>query len=146
MKTAIYIRTAKGNEVSTETQIEWCKSKLKPNDEYVIFSDNGYSSYDNDKPAFNEMMSAIEHDEIDTVIVYKFDRICRSIKSFYSFTDTLRRYGVTFISVIERLDSSSWNGNSFLTYLGVLSEIERKNHSERCRRGWERRKQRMEGC
>lgn len=146
MKTAIYVRSALENEVSVETQIEWCKSKLKPNDEYVVFSDNGYSSYDKENPAFNEMISAIECGEINTVIVYKFDRICRSVKSFYFFTNTLRQHDVNFISVIEHLDSSSWNGNNFLNYLCILSEIESKNHSERCRQAWARRKQRMEVC
>ena len=62
MKTAIYVRSAlKDNGISCETQIESCKKSVKPNDEYVIYSDNGYSANDKEKPAFNEMISAIKN-------------------------------------------------------------------------------------
>ena len=107
MKKAIYVRSALENELSVETQIEYCKLKLKPNDEYVVFSDNGYSSYDKEKPAFNEMMSAIERGEIDTVIIYRFNRVCRDLGSFTLFFKNLRYHNVEFISASEGLDSSN---------------------------------------
>ena len=146
MKKAIYVRSALEKEMSIETQIEYCKLKLKPNDEYVVFSDNGYSSYDKEKPAFNEMMSAIERGEIDTVIVYKFNRVCRDLGSFTLFFENLRYHNVEFISASEGLDSSNPLGETVFKCLMLFAEIERENHSERCRRGWERRKQRMEVC
>lgn len=147
MKTAIYVRSAlNDNVISYETQIEHCKTKLQHDKEYVVYSDNGYSAHDKEKPAFNEMMSAIERGEIDTVIVYKFDRICRDIHSFCFFVDTLRQHNVTLISAVEGFDSSIFLGRALTEYLFIFAEMERASHSERCRRGWERRKQRMEGC
>ena len=78
--------------------------------------------------------------------IYKFDRICRDIHSFCFFVDTLRQHNVTLISAVEGFDSSIFLGRALTEYLFIFAEMERASHSERCRRGWERRKQRMEGC
>ena len=145
MKTAIYVRSAlKDNGISCETQIESCKKSVKPNDEYVIYSDNGYSANDKEKPAFNELLSAIKNDEIGTVIVYNIDRICRDISSFCIFMNTLEKHSVTFTSACNGFSSSSSYGQAILQYLLVFAEMERVNHSERCRQGWARRKQKKE--
>lgn len=145
MKTAIYVRSAlNDNGISCEAQIKSCKKSLKPNDEYVIYSDNGYSANDKEKPAFNEMMSAIKNGEIDTVIVYNLDRICRDISSFCIFMNTLQKHNVTFTNAVDGFGSSSPYGQAILKYLLVFAEMERVNHSERCRQGWARRKQKKE--
>ena len=145
MKTAIYVRSAlKDNSLSCETQIQCCKKSLNPNDEYVIYSDNGYSANEKEKPAFNEMMSAIKSGEIGTVIVYNIDRICRDISSFCIFMNTLEKHSVTFTSACDGFSSSSLYGQVVLKYLLLFAEMERVNHSERCRQGWARRKQKKE--
>ena len=144
MKKAIYVRSALANEISIETQIAYCKTHLKPNDEYVIYSDNGYSANDKEKPAFNELMSAIEKGEIGTVIVYNIDRICRDISSFCIFMNTLEKHSVTFTSARDGFTPSSPYGQVILKYLLVFAEMERVNHSERCRQGWARRKHKKE--
>ncbi|MBP3630773.1 MAG: recombinase family protein [Clostridia bacterium] len=145
MKTAIYVRSAlNDNGISCEAQIKSCKKSLKPNDEYVIYSDNGYSANDKEKPAFNEMLSAIKNGEIDTVIVYNLDRICRDISSFCIFMNTLQKHNVTFTNAVDGFSSSSPYGQAILKYLLVFAEMERVNHSERCRQGWARRKQKKE--
>lgn len=144
MKTAIYVRSALENDFSCETQLVICKAFLKPNDEYVIYSDNGYSANDKEKPAFNEMLSAIKSGEIGTVIVYNIDRICRDIRSFCIFMNTLEKHSVTFTSACDGFTSSSPYGQVILKYLLLFAEMERVNHSERCRQGWARRKQKKE--
>lgn len=145
MKTAIYVRSAlNDNGISCEAQIKSCKKSLKPNDEYVIYSDNGYSANDKEKPAFNEMLSAIKSGEIGTVIVYRIDRICRDISSFCIFMNTLQKHNVTFTNAVDGFSSSSPYGQAILKYLLVFAEMERVNHSERCRQGWARRRQKKE--
>ena len=144
MKTAIYVRSALENDFSCETQLVICKGFLKPNDEYVIYSDNGYSANDKEKPAFNEMLSAIKSGEIGTVIVYNIDRICRDISSFCIFMNTLEKHSVTFTCARDGFTPSSPYGQLILKYLLVFAEMERVNHSERCRQGWARKKQKKE--
>ena len=144
MKTAIYVRSALENDFSCETQLVICKGFLKPNDEYVIYSDNGYSANDKEKPAFNEMLSAIKSGEIGTVIVYNIDLICSNIISFCIFMNSLEKYNVKFTSACDGFTPSSPNGQVILKYLLVFAEMERVNHSERCRQGWARRKQKKE--
>ena len=150
---AAYIRVSTDDqaEYSPASQLEKIRLYAERNQillpKEFIFVDEGISGRKTkNRPAFNEMMSAIERGEIDTVIVYKFDRICRDIHSFCFFVDTLRQHNVTLISVVEGFDSSIFLGRALTEYLFIFAEMERASHSERCRRGWERRKQRMEGC
>ena len=145
MKTAIYVRSAlNDNSISCEAQIEHCKALIRPTDEYLVYSDSGYSANDKEKPAFNEMLSAIKSGEIGTVIVYRIDRICRDISSFCIFMNILWEHNVTFTSACDGFSSSSLYGQVVLKYLLLFDEMERVNHSERCRQGWARRKQKKE--
>lgn len=130
MKKAIYVRSALANEISIETQIAYCKTHLKPNDEYVIYSDNGYSANDKERPAFNELLSAIEKGEIGTVIVYNIDRICRDISSFCIFMNTLEKHSVTFISALENFDTSTDYGKTLMKFAMIFGYMEIQKEKE----------------
>ncbi len=130
MKKAIYVRSALENEISIETQIDYCKTHLKPNDEYVIYSDNGYSAHNKKRPAFKKMMSAIEKGEIDTVIVYKFDRICRDIDGFCTFVNTLYKQKATFISTLDNFDTSTDYGKTLMKFAMIFGYMEIQKEKE----------------
>ena len=72
-----------------------------------MYSDNGFSGKNTDRPAFAEMMKDIISDEISAVIVYRLDWISRSILDFSSMMELFRKYGVSFISATEKFDTSS---------------------------------------
>ena len=80
---AIYARQSidKKDSISIEGQVELCRhecSGCKPN----AFQDKGYSGKDTDRPVFQEMMAAVKRGETDKIIVYRLDRISRSITDF----------------------------------------------------------------
>lgn len=84
MAIALYARKSieRENSISCETQIEYCKSVIKPDErseKTIEFIDNGYSGGNVDRDGFQKMMRQIERGKIGKVIVYRLDRISRSL-------------------------------------------------------------------
>ena len=145
MKTAIYVRSALENEVSIEAQIEFCKDLLN-NEEFVVYADNGYSANDQNRPAFKKMIKDIENGTANKVIAYKIDRLCRDLNSLCSFWDFIEANNTSFTSVCEEVTTENFGLRDVERFIFAINEMEKRSHSERCRQGWKRRKQRMEGC
>lgn len=90
MAIALYARKSieRENSISCETQIEYCKSVIKPderNEKTVEFIDNGYSGGNVDRDGFQKMMRQIERGKISKVIVYRLVRISRSLSVLWVF-------------------------------------------------------------
>ena len=112
MAIALYARKSieRENSISCETQIEYCKSVIKPderNEKTVEFIDNGYSGGNVDRDGFQKMMRQIERGKISKVIVYRLDRISRSLSDFVGILETLKKHNVQFVSSQESFDTSS---------------------------------------
>ena len=76
------------NSISCETQAEYCKSMIKPDErgeKVITFIDNGYSGGNRD--GFQKMMRQIERGKISKVIVCRLDRISRSLSDFVKILD-----------------------------------------------------------
>lgn len=80
---AIYARQSvdRADSISIESQIEFCQYEMR-GEQYKVYTDRGYSGKNTDRPAFAEMMNDIESGVIRKVVVYKLDRISRSILDF----------------------------------------------------------------
>ena len=105
MKKAIYVRSAIENKESIRTQIEYCKSVLNPNDEYEIYSDNGFSGLNLNRPAYKKMVRDIRNHKIGKVIVSSSDRVSSSFIQVFTFCSFLDEYNVAFF-VEKRLQNS----------------------------------------
>ncbi len=105
MKIAIYVRSASKNAESIRTQIEYCKSILNHNDEYEIYSDNGFSGLNLNRPAYKKMVRDIRNHKIGKVIVSSSDRVSRSYIQVFTFCSFLDEYNVAFF-VEKRLQNS----------------------------------------
>ena len=129
---AIYARKSveRADSISIESQIEFCKYETRGGD-YKIYSDNGFSGKNTARPAFNEMMKDIRSGRISSVIVYKLDRISRSILDFSSMMELFRQYGVSFISATEKFDTSSPMGRAMLNICIVFAQLERETIQQR---------------
>lgn len=107
---AIYVRQSvdKKDSISIETQIEECTKKLNGNEEFKVFSDKGFSgkSVDN-RPAFQSMMREVEKDNVSRIIIYKYDRISRSLHDFVNMENEFRKHNIALISVQEGTDTST---------------------------------------
>jgi len=77
---AIYARQSvdRVDSISIESQIELCLHEVG-GDNYKIYQDKGYSGKNIDRPAFQDLLSDIKEGKIKRVIVYRLDRISRSV-------------------------------------------------------------------
>ena len=128
---AIYARQSidKKDSLSIEGQIALCK-RLS-GDDALIFQDKGYSGKNMKRPAFQELMKAVEAGRIRKIFVYRLDRFSRSIADFSRLWETLEHYGVEFNSVTEQFDTSSPIGRAMLNIVLVFAQLERETTAER---------------
>lgn len=124
---AIYTRQSvdRSDSISIASQIEFCKYELK-GEEYKVYSDRGYSGKNTERPAFAEMMNDIENGNISKVIVYKLDRISRSILDFSNIMEYFETFKVEFVSTTEKFDTSSPMGRAMLNICVVFAQLERE--------------------
>lgn len=133
--TAIYARQSveRPDSISIEMQVEHCKRLCPDNTNCRIYTDRGFSGTTTARPAFQEMLEAVERGEIEEVYVYKLDRISRSLCDFAGMMQTFRRYGVTLRSVRESFDTQTEIGGMLLNLLMMFAELEQKTIAGRVR-------------
>lgn len=129
---AIYARKSvfREDSISIESQIEQCRYEAK-GAECVIYSDNGFSGKNTDRPEYQRMMEDIRANKINKVIVYKLDRISRSILDFSNMMSLFQEMGVAFVSATEHFDTSSPMGRAMLNICIVFAQLERETIQQR---------------
>ena len=101
---AIYGRQSidKKDSISIESQFEFCRYELKGG-EAKEYKDKGYSGKNIERPDFQRLLKDIRAGLIRRVIVYKLDRISRSIVDFAKLMELFKQYNVEFVSCTENL-------------------------------------------
>lgn len=130
MAIVIYARKSveRENSISCETQIEYCKSMIKPderNEKLITLVDNGFSGGNVNRDGFQKMMTLIRKGKVSKVIVYKLDRISRSLSDFVNILQEFKEHKVEFVSSQESFDTSSPYGELIIKLLMVFAEFER---------------------
>lgn len=136
MAIVIYARKSveRENSISCETQLEYCKSMIKPNEraeEIIPIVDNGFSGGNVNRDGFQKMMKLISQGKVSKVIVYKIDRISRSLSDFVHILDEFKEHHVEFVSSQESFDTTSPYGEMIIKLLMVFAEFERTSTIER---------------
>ncbi len=132
MAIAFYARKSveRENSISCETQLEYCRAMLHPDEkheEIIEYIDNGFSGGNIHRDGFQMMMRQVEKGKIQKIIVYRLDRISRSLVDFVGILETLKRYRVEFCSSQESFDTSSPYGEMIVKILMVFAEFERQS-------------------
>ena len=124
---AIYARQSvdKKDSISIESQIDFCKYELKGGNSKE-YTDKGFSGKNTDRPKFQELIRDIENGLIRRVVVYKLDRISRSIIDFAGMMEMFGRYNVEFVSSTEKFDTSTPMGRAMLNICIVFAQLERE--------------------
>ena len=99
------------------------------------FVDEGYSAKDLDRPKYKEMEELIKQGEIDVLLVYKLDRLTRSILDLHQILAFLEEHGCNFRSATEQYDTTTAMGKLFITLVGAIAQWERENLAERIKMG-----------
>lgn len=129
---AIYARQSvdRADSISIESQIQFCEYETR-GEAYQTYIDRGYSGKNTDRPAFRAMMEDIKEGKLSKIIVYKLDRISRSILDFSNMMETLSKYRVEFVSATEKFDTSSPMGRAMLNICIVFAQLERETIQKR---------------
>jgi DNA invertase Pin-like site-specific DNA recombinase len=147
-RVGIYVRISKdrANEVSTEVQREACEKYADDKGWPIIdrYIDKGKSAYNGERrPDLERLLADVEAAVIDTVIVYRLDRITRSVSDFAGRGGIQRRLeavGAEFVSISEGFDTSTPMGRAMVQIAVVFAELESGIKSERISDWHEHRK------
>jgi len=143
MKAAVYIRVSTDMQAEDGFSIEGQRAKLKSfadSQDWEIFEeyvDDGYSAKDLKRPAMTKMLEDMEMQRFDVVLVYKLDRLTRSVMDLHALLKKFDRYSVKFKSSTEIFETTTAMGRFFITLVGAMAEWERGTISERVRFGVE---------
>lgn len=97
------------------------------------YDDGGYSGGNLDRPGLTRLLGDIEARRIDTVVVYKVDRLTRSLADFAKIVDVLDSNGISFVSVTQQFNTTTSMGRLTLNMLLSFAQFEREVTGERIR-------------
>ncbi len=97
------------------------------------YDDGGFTGGNMDRPALKRLMSDIEAGKVNCVVVYKVDRLSRSLMDFARLMELFDRKGVSFVSVTQQFNTTHSMGRLTLNILLSFAQFEREIISERTR-------------
>src|ERR1700737_1432868 len=97
------------------------------------YDDGGYSGGSTDRPDLQRLLDDIRARRIDVIVVYKVDRLTRSLADFAKLVDLFDAHGVSFVSVTQQFNTTTSMGRLTLNVLLSFAQFEREVTSERIR-------------
>ena len=130
MRVAIYCRVST-EEQTLEQQIEPCVRRCKGEGwDYGLFTEHASGAKET-RPQLDLMLQALRKREYDALMVYKLDRLGRSLKHLLQITQELSNKKIPFISLSEGFDTMTPMGRFTMSIMGALAQMERELISER---------------
>ena len=144
LRCAVYTRksTEEGLEMefnSLDAQREACEAYIasQKSEGWVEladrYDDGGFSGGTLERPALKRLLADIENGRVDVVVVYKIDRLSRSLMDFAKLVEVFDRGGVTFVSVTQSFNTTTSMGRLTLNILLSFAQFEREVIGERIR-------------
>ncbi len=97
------------------------------------YDDGGYSGGSMDRPALTRLLDDIKANRVDIVVVYKIDRLTRSLADFSKLVEIFDKHDVTFVSITQSFNTTTSMGRLTLNVLLSFAQFEREVASERIR-------------
>src|ERR1035438_7732784 len=97
------------------------------------YDDGGYSGGTMERPALQRLLEDVEASKVNVIVVYKVDRLTRSLADFAKIVETLDARGVSFVSVTQQFNTTSSMGRLTLNVLLSFAQFEREVTGERIR-------------
>jgi len=124
---------------SLDAQREACEAYIKSQKSAgwialpAMYDDGGFSGGSMERPALRRLLADIEAGQVDTVIVYKVDRLTRSLADFAKIVDAFDAKKVSFVSVTQQFNTTTSMGRLTLNMLLSFAQFEREVTGERIR-------------
>src|SRR3989454_12757347 len=99
----------------------------------ALYDDGGYSGGSTERPALRRLLADIQSHLIDVVVVYKVDRLTRSLTDFAKIVEIFDAAGVSFVSVTQQFNTTTSMGRLTLNVLLSFAQFEREVTGERIR-------------
>lgn len=144
VRCAIYTR--KSTEEGLEQEFNTLDAQRESGEAYIAsqagegwiclpdrYDDGGFTGGNMERPAVKRLMADIEAGKIDCVVVYKVDRLSRSLMDFARMMETFERQSVSFVSVTQQFNTTNSMGRLMLNVLLSFAQFEREIISERTR-------------
>lgn len=145
-KTAIYIRVSTEDQAKDGFSIHAQREKLtkyaEANEWDIVdyYVDDGISGKNLvDRPEVTRMLEDVKSGKINNVLIYKLDRLTRSMKDLIYLIEFFESNNCTFNSQTEKIDTSNAVGRMFVKIIGIFAEFERENLAERVSFGYEQK-------
>src|SRR5271156_6505505 len=97
------------------------------------YDDGGFSGGNMERPALRRLLEDIEAKKVNVIVVYKVDRLTRSLADFAKIVEALDSHGVSFVSVTQQFNTTSSMGRLTLNVLLSFAQFEREVTGERIR-------------
>jgi DNA invertase Pin-like site-specific DNA recombinase len=97
------------------------------------YDDGGYSGGNMDRPAFRRLLADVQAGKVDTIVVYKVDRLTRALSDFAKIVEVLDARGASFVSITQAFNTTTSMGRLTLNVLLSFAQFEREVISERVR-------------
>ena len=97
------------------------------------YDDGGFSGGHTDRPALQRLLADVRSGEIDVIVVYKVDRLTRSLADFAKLVELFDEHTVSFVSVTQQFNTTTSMGRLTLNVLLSFAQFEREVTSERIR-------------
>lgn len=144
LRCAIYTRKSseEGLELefnSLQAQREACEAYIKSqkHENWQLlpteYNDGGYSGGNINRPALKQLLSDIEADKVDIIVVYKIDRLTRSLMDFSKIVEILDKHNASFVSITQHFNTTTSMGRLTLNMLLSFAQFEREVTGERIR-------------
>ena len=144
IRCAIYTR--KSTEEGLQQEFNSLDAQREAGEAYIVsqksegflaladhYDDGGYTGGNMDRPALQRLLAAVESRSVDCVVVYKVDRLSRSLMDFARIVEVFDQNGVSFVSVTQQFNTTTSIGRLTLNILLSFAQFEREIISERTR-------------
>ena len=144
LRCAIYTR--KSTEYGLEQEFNSLDNQREAGEAYVksqahegwrplpdAYDDGGFSGGSLERPALKRLLGEVEAGRVDIVVVYKVDRLTRSLADFAKLVELFDRHGVSFVSVTQAFNTTNSMGRLTLNVLLSFAQFEREVTGERIR-------------
>ncbi len=97
------------------------------------YDDGGFTGGNTDRPALQRLIAEVERGAVDAVLVYKIDRLSRSLLDFLNLIEYFEQHNISFVSVTQQINTATSAGKLMLHILASFASYERSIISERTR-------------
>lgn len=141
---AIYTRVSSEEQLtsdftSLDSQREYAESYIKSQTAMgweiypEIYNDPGYTGGNMDRPGLQKLINDAKRGKFNVIVIYKIDRLTRSLRDFGKLWEVFEKYNISFVSVTQKFDTTTSMGRLMLHILLSFSQFEREINSERTR-------------